>query len=165
MPAIKVTYNLQPWQQKWRDVEHGLEQVERAYDTTQAPQHDNEYVRRVVEDFFKDCRELADWLWQDHQSTGLGKKTVMDFVMADADLRLADGIAQTAKHHSRRPSRLNPDPITARITDISTGPGGRDVKIGWSQPSGAKGSEDALDLARKCVDAWRRFLTGRGLKP
>ena len=46
--------------------------------------------------FFKDCRELADWLWQDHQS--LDKPTVMDFVMADPDLRLADGLAQSIKH-------------------------------------------------------------------
>jgi hypothetical protein len=86
----------------------------------------------------------------------------MAAVMADPALRLADGIAQTTKHHTRT---FGTDPITARITDITIGPGGRYAKISWSQPSGAKGSEDALDLARRCVDAWRRFLAGRGLKP
>jgi hypothetical protein len=131
-PTIGIGYNPhRPWQQKWQDVEYGLEQVESAYD---APQgwYDNEHMRRVVEGFFKDCRELADWLWQDHLSTGLDKKTVMNDMMADPDLRLADAIAQTTKHHTRKPSRTNPDPITARITDIITGPGGRQVKIGWS---------------------------------
>jgi hypothetical protein len=161
-PAIKVGYTLQPWQQKWRDVQHGLEQVEDAYDITQAPQHDNEYVRRVVEDFFKDCRELADWLWQDRQSTGLDEPTVKAYMRGDRDLNLADAIAQTTKHHTRT---MGTDPITARIMDINTDPGGRDVTIAWSQPSGASGSEDALGLARRCVDAWRQFLAGRGLQP
>jgi hypothetical protein len=151
-----------PWQQKWQDVEHGLERIESAYDVTQGQgQYGNEHVRRVVEGFFKDCRELADWLWQDHQSTNLDKPTVIAFVMADPDLRIADGLAQTIKHHTR----TGTDPITAHITDITIGAEERNAKIGWSRPSGAKGSEDALDLARKCVDAWRRFLAGRGLKP
>jgi hypothetical protein len=160
-PTIGIGYNPhRPWQEKWQDVEHGLERIESAYDVTQG-QYGNEDVRRFVEGFFKDCRELADWLWQDHQSTGLNKAIVMGFVMADPALRLADGIAQTTKHHTR----TGTDPITARITDITTGPGGRYAKIGWSRPGGAKGSEDALHLARKCVDAWRRFLAGQGLKP
>jgi hypothetical protein len=160
-PTIGIGYNPhRPWQQKWQDVQHGLERIESAYDVTQG-QYGNEDVRRFVEGFFKDCRELADWLWQDHQSTGLNKPTVMAAVMADPHLRLADGLAQTIKHHTR----TGTDPITARITDITIGPGGRYAKIGWSQPSGAKGSEDALDLARRCMDAWRRFLAGRGLKP
>jgi hypothetical protein len=160
-PTIGIGYNPhRPWQQKGQDIEHGLERIGSAYDVTQG-QYGNEDVRRFVEGFFKDCRELADWLWQDHQSTGLDKATVMGFVMTDPALRLADGIAQTTKHHTRT---FGTDPITAGITDITTGPGGRYAKIGWSQPSGAKGSEDALRLARKCVDAWRRFLAGRGLK-
>jgi hypothetical protein len=160
-PTIGIGYPPhRPWQQKWQDIEHGLERIESAYDVTQG-QYGNEDVRRFVEGFFKDCRELADWLWQDHQSTGLNKTAVMAAVMADPHLRLADGVAQTIKHHTR----TGTDPITARITDITIGPGGCYAKIGWSRPSGAKGSEDALALARKCVDAWRRFLAGRGLQP
>lgn len=160
-PTIGVGYNPhRPWQQKWQDVEHGLQQIETAYDVTQG-QYGNEHVRRVVEGFFKDCRELADWLWQDLQSIGLDEPTIRTFMRSDPDLRLADAIAQTIKHHTR----TGTDPITARITDITIGPGGRHAKIGWSQPSGAKGSEDALDLASKCVGAWRQFLASRGLIP
>lgn len=58
--STKVGYGpLRPWQQKWRDVLHNLEQVEIAYAKDAMS---NEPARRIVEDFFKDCRELADWL-------------------------------------------------------------------------------------------------------
>jgi hypothetical protein len=142
----------------------GFEQIQNAYATKESQgYYGNDQVRRVVEGFFKDCRELADWLWQDHEDTGLDKPTVIAFMMTDPDLRIADGFAQTSKHHTRRGSRLNPDPITARIKDVSVGPSGSRVFIDWWRPSGAHGMEDALDLARKCVNAWQRFLADRGL--
>jgi hypothetical protein len=163
MPTIIVGYDEhRPWHEKWRDVQDGLEQIENAYAATESDgYYGNERVRRVVEGFFKDCRELADWLWHDHQSTGLEKSTVLAAVMSDPDLRVADGFAQTIKHHTRRATKVNPDPITARIIDISVGAGGSRAFIDW-RGGGGHGREDALNLARRCVDAWKRFLAGSG---
>jgi hypothetical protein len=156
-PTIGIGYTgPRPWQQKWADVLRALEQLEATYTTKEG--QGNEDVRRRVESFFEICRELADWLWQDN-GTSLDKPTVMGFVLSDSHLRLADAMAQTTKHHTRTGS----DPITARITNILVGPDGASAEIGWSQVSGASGSEDALNLARGYVQAWQSFLKQNGL--
>lgn len=160
-PTIAIGYpSPRPWRQKWQDVLDALKPIERAYETQKGLS--NEDVRRAIEDFFQVCRELADWLWQ---STGASKSTVMKRVHGSHYLRLADAIAQTAKHHTRKPTKQNPNPITAGIAEIRIGPGGAQVRIDWSRPNGAKGSRGALDLACGCVRSWRRFLYEQGLKP
>ncbi|PWK41665.1 hypothetical protein [Actinoplanes xinjiangensis] len=117
----------------------------------------NEDVRREVEEFFKSCRELADWL-----SEHAGKRDAMTYVNSDPDLVLCNGMTQTIKHHTRRPGR-DPDPITARVSWVHGG--GVRAEIEWSRPSGPRGTEDALDLARRCAAAWTRFFQQHRLDP
>lgn len=124
-PTIAIGYTSpRPWRQKWQDVLDALKPIERAYMTQESLS--NEDVRRDIEDFFQACRELADWLWQ---STGVSKSTVMRRVHGSHYLRLADAIAQTAKHHTRTPTKQNPNPITAGIAEICMGPDGARVRI------------------------------------
>ena len=147
-----VGYNpVRPWQQKWRVVRSGLSAIEATY---AANDINDEVIRRQVEDFFKDCRELADWLKEQ-----AGKPEAMAYVNSDPDLVLCDGMAQTIKHHTRAGS----DPISAWVARVRSGP--IRVDIEWSRPSGASGTEDALDLARRCVVAWEGFFQQRGLDP
>jgi hypothetical protein len=81
-PTVAIGYNEpRPWQQKWQDVLHALEQLEGAYANIEG--QGNEHLRRVVEDFFTTCRELADWLWEDKQHTGLAESAVRAFVRND----------------------------------------------------------------------------------
>ena len=150
--SVSIGYDPdRPWPQKWRDVKHGLDVLEAMYAQNDL---DNDVVRRQVEDFFKDCRELADWLKQQ-----AGKPQAMSYVHTDSDLKLCDGMAQTIKHHTRTPTSWNPDPITAWIATVYGGKGE------WSSVSGANGTEDALRLARRCVAAWQRFFQREGLDP
>jgi hypothetical protein len=160
-PAIVIGYDQpRPWQQKWQAVLYELEQMERAY--TGESSQGNQRIQQIIEDFFRSCRELADWLWQDKQ-TNLTESVVMQFVWGDRDLRVADGMAQTIKHHTRT---RGTDPITASIASTSEGPDGARVVIHWSRPSLARSySRDALKLARRCVRSWRGFLVRKGLKP
>lgn len=151
---LSVGYNpVRPWQQKWQDVEIGLRVLEAFYARDDA---NNEDVRREVEDFFKACRELADWLEQH-----AGKPEAMTYVNSDPDLMICDGMAQTIKHHTRNSTRR--DPITARVSWVRGGP--LRAEIEWTRPSGARGTEDALDLARRCVAAWEQFFRQHGLDP
>lgn len=153
--SASVGYNpVRPWQQKWRDIEGGLAVLEDLYTRDDA---NNEDARRAVEDFFKDCRELADWLKEQ-----AGKPEAMVFVNTDPDLMLCDGMAQTIKHHTRS-SQRNPDPLTVRVAWVHTGP--IRVEIEWSRPSGATGTEDALGLARRCAAAWQSFFQQHNLDP
>jgi hypothetical protein len=145
-----------PWQQKWHDARHGLEELEATY---RKDSENNDIVRRRVEDFFRDCRELADWLKQ-----SANRPEAMSYVNTDSDLELCDGMAQTTKHHSRKPTQANPDPITARITRVDSGFGVK-AEIGWSSHRGRSGIEEALDLARRCMAAWRRFFQKYNLDP
>ena len=155
-PTIAIGYdNPRPWQQKWQDVQDGLKRVETIYASKEAI--GNEEVRRPVEEFFKACRELADWLWG---NSGVKKPVVIQLIRRSPYLRLADGMAQTTKHHTR----TGKDPMTARIAEIRVGPDGARARIAWARPSGASGSGDALYFARGCVRAWRRFLRKQQLQ-
>ena len=154
--SVSVGYNPdRPWQQKWRDVQNGLSGIEQVY---AAADINDEVIRRQVEDFFKGCREMADWVKEQ-----AGKPEAMAYVNSDPDLVICDGMAQTVKHHTRRPQR-DPDPLTARVARVHGG-GGVRVEIDWSRPSGASGTEDALDLARRCVAAWESFFQQNNLDP
>ena len=154
-----IIYNQRrPWQEKWRDVLHDLQEIDDAYNTDARPDTDD--LRRSVLGFFKSCRELADWLTRD---TGNGQ--AMPFMYRDSDLRLCNGIAQTAKHYLRKPSPGDPDPITAQISSITSVPEGERVEIGWRSHTGNAGSVDALDLARRCAAAWENFFNQHGLDP
>jgi len=116
-PTIAIGYNEhRPWRQKWQDMLHALEELDSAYATEEG--QGNEDVRRMVEDFFEICRELADWLWQDKQNANVSESAVTGFVRNDPHLRLADGMAQTTKHHTRKGN----DPITARIPRSASDP-------------------------------------------
>ena len=149
-PTIAIGYTSpRPWRQKWQDVLDALKPIERAYTTQEGLS--NEDVRRDIENFFKACRELADWLWED---TSVSKSTVMKRVQKSHYLRLADAMAQTIKHHTR-PGQNS---ITASIAEIRIGSNGARVRIDWSKTNGRKGSRDALDLARGCARSWQRFL-------
>jgi hypothetical protein len=39
------------------------------------------------------------------------------------------------------------------------------AEIHWLSVTGKSSDEDALDLARRCVAAWRRFFAAQGLDP
>jgi hypothetical protein len=151
--TIDVRYNShRPWQQKWREVQRLLADLEDAY---QPPGSGNEHVRLTIEGLFKACRELADWLKHDAGTDAI------NFVNANPDLRLCDGFAQTAKHHTR----YGTDPLTVRIAGIRSGPTGARSRIEWSRPNGVTGTDDALALARRCVRAWEGYFTRHRLDP
>ncbi|SPM32231.1 hypothetical protein MRAB57_28, partial [Mycobacterium rhizamassiliense] len=85
-------------------------------------------------------------------------------------LGIGDGVAQTKKHGValgalRQPFGKNQDPITARIGHTH-GDGTVRVDVDWARWTGcASGTEDALDLARRCVQEWKQFFAVHGLNP
>src|SRR4051794_8362001 len=86
--SASVGYNpVRPWQEKWRDIDAGLVMLESFYVRDDA---NNEDARRGVEDFFKACRELADWL-----KAHAPRPEAMTFVNTDPALQICDGMAQT----------------------------------------------------------------------
>jgi hypothetical protein len=53
--------------------------------------------------------------------------------------------------------------FTARIKRIESDDSGARLAIAWSEAQN-NGTEDALDLAWRCVAAWAKYLRGNGLQ-
>jgi hypothetical protein len=116
----------------------------------------NLYIVAAFENFFWQCFHLRDALWED-KSTGVSKQKVTRFIIGDPDLSKCEAMASTSKHH-RRHSRQ----MAARVHSITAAPRGARATIRWEQGSNS-GTEDALDLAHRCVAAWDRYLQIKGL--
>jgi hypothetical protein len=115
-------------------------------------------VKRDFENFFTQCFHLGDWLWED-RTTGLTHQQVRTFIDKEAALRICAGVANTSKHRTRS----QPNAITARIASVGFDGEGTHVTIDWSEGLHG-GTENALDLARRCVTAWDGYLKASGLQ-
>jgi hypothetical protein len=156
-PGISVGYDPdRPWYAQWHSVRQHLQTVEA--DCQPGGYQGNDPVKRDFENFFTQCFHLGDWLWED-KSTGLTDKQVRAFIDQDAAMRICAGMANTTKHRTRS----QPNAMTARIAAVGFDDGGTRVSIDWSEgPHG--GTENALDLAWRCVAAWEGYLKANGLQ-
>lgn len=155
--GISISYSFdQRWYAKWHNVRQRLATTEDA--CRPCSYRGNDAVKRSVEDFFTHCFHMGDWLWED-PSTGLTKAQVCTFIENDPSLSVCEGIANTDKHRVRS----KPGAITAKIKNISSGGSGTQVSIEWSQGPNTY-TEDALDLARRCITAWEGYLLASGLQ-
>jgi hypothetical protein len=84
---------------------------------------------------------------------------VRDFIGNDAALRICAGMRNTSKHRIRN----RPTAVTARIKSIRSDENGARGTIEWTEGSNS-GTEDALDLARRCVAAWDGYLKASELQ-
>lgn len=142
------------WQRKWRDVLYARGCIADAY---QGAQLDVDDFTRRVEGFFKTCNELGDWI---EESTSL---PAIAYARTGPALELGDAVAQTAKHHTRRPSRL--DPITAVVVELFADQTGIHADVSWTSNSRGSGRIDALKLADDCIAQWRGFFQLNGIQP
>ena len=74
-------------------------------------------------------------------------------------LSIGNGVAIGAKHHTR----TSPG-VRARIKDLGYLDGNVHATIDWLTVQGNSGTEDAFDLARRCVAAWESYLKQHGLQ-
>jgi hypothetical protein len=145
-----------PWYVQWRSVRQHLEIVES--NCRPGAYRGNEPVRLDFENFFTQCLHLGDWLWED-KTTGLTETQVRKFIEKDQALRVCAGMANTSKHRTR--SQANA--LTARIASVTSDPNGTRASIAWSKGFDS-GTEDALDLAGRCMAAWDGYLKANGLR-
>ena len=80
-------------------------------------------------------------------------------IAGDPDLEVASGFANTDKHHTRH----GPDPLKVKISNTLTGPTGARVTLTYSSPKRTVQTCDALDLAERCLQSWRAFLSSQGI--
>jgi hypothetical protein len=156
-PGIRIDYNpSRPWYEKWHDVRQHLDALEAV--CRPGAYQGNDPVVRSFKTFFTECFHLGDWLWDDPAS-GLSEQAVQQFILGDPALRICEGMANTNKHHSRRKAVY----VTARISSVTSDEKGTQAFVGWSQGQ-QSGTEDALDLARRCFAAWEAYLRLNGLQ-
>lgn len=109
--------------------------------------------------FFINCYHLRDWL---HRSGGVESSDIDTLFASSLHLRIAADIANIAKHFDlTQPPRMTRQLSMAREY---VGPGegwfGSDSAL-RVQSDGA--TYDLAELAGECEEAWRGFLSGRGL--
>lgn len=136
------------WQRKWRDVLHAHTALADVYQG--GPLNSDDFTRRI-EIFFKTCRELADWI--DEQQPGLNAK---DYVNTAGSLKICNGLAQTAKHHTRNHG------ITAYVAKMYNDQTGTHADVAWTHGS-SSGRLDARKLADDCIAEWQAFFQQHGL--
>lgn len=144
------------WRERWQRLERSYEAVQKIYNGTSGG--DSTEWKRTVSDFFDDCYHLADWLKRDPETK---REDAMSSVRDHPHLKLADAYANTDKHHTRHKGLTE-----ARIGGTTRTSDRGQVLIDWTDPdTGAGGRVDALDLATKCMHAWRAYLAQHGLDP
>jgi hypothetical protein len=155
--GIKIGYAPnRPWYAQWHSVRERLSTVDAH--CRPAAYLGNLPLQRDFEDFFTNCFHMVDWLCND-PAVNLSAAQVRSFVDNDPDLHICAGIANTTKHHTRS----RPNKMTAKISSIASNPTSVQVMIDWSEGQN-NGTENALELARRCVKAWERYLAANGLQ-
>ena len=87
------------------------------------------------------------------------------FLLRMGDDFLAEGKSGQAVAPYRRATEAG-DHGAVNHFKVVSGAQGSSARIDWSTPNnGPSGSEDALSLAQRCVNAWEEFFTKHGLNP
>jgi len=159
-PTIGIGFNTdQPWQELWQSALRRLDELDRcANGLFDDPDPAFEW-RRIPLDFCMECWDLKDWLQADPAVPPAVQDLAGRYAINHPAISRAGDVANTKKHRGRKPNA-----IVARIDKMEVAPGGRRTfRIDWTEPSGTKGSRDALDLATTVVAEWRRFFSTHGL--
>jgi hypothetical protein len=152
--TVEVPYD-RTWRQKWRDIATGVDKLQNIYVGNVI---DRYALGQQVKGLFADLHEIADHL--DHQEFG-HKKYARTRLYNYPDLEICAGFVNTKKHDEIDRGK---DPITAWMQP-ARGNNGVSMDIKWSRPSGLQGTEDALDLAKRCVRDWGQFFAAHKLTP
>lgn len=159
---LGITYGEnRPWQEQWRAVLDGLEELRKSYAGRKDGPADSSAWRQLPIEFCEDCWHLKDWLKGDPAVSAPIQGKVEAYVQRTTFVRLAGAVANTHKHRARKAGRT-----FARIGSLDVRPGELTkvaFRIQWLMADGTAGSNDALELAEKAVMEWRQFFGTNGL--
>ena len=110
--------------------------------------------------FFMDCFHVKDWLKND-PALSLGNRPEK-YVEDTPDLLLCADLCNGSKHLAMKPYQGGGGYRVDPLTRMSTGAIEDGTHLAVVVP-GAGRTEDALDLAGRCLSAWRRFLASEQL--
>jgi hypothetical protein len=139
---------LKDWTVKYLQFTWNVTQLRRLYDPASGA--DPAEVRRVVEASFAACNGLAEWLSSGPEPATVTPGEIAQFISTEplsiaAALNKSDG----------------PDAPSSRIVAVAFAP--PQFWVEYRRPGADSTRYDALDLAERCLVAWRRFLTNRAV--
>ncbi len=154
-----------PWVEKWCSIVRALAAIDDAYDgsTLRGNVEVEEFVRR----FFVECNDIKDWLIGDFADLpgSVSKTKINGHYFKEPSLTLCNAMANTSKHHTRKPSESEPNPMSAQIhqTSLTAGLSAKVTLASWSHSNPTKSLVDARQLAHDCVESWRDFFAAHGM--
>ena len=120
-------------------------------------QASDNYVDEIYA-FFLNCYHLKDWIRQDLSVAGVDRDRVEAFINSNRDLKLCADICNALKHVTLRAPRSGENPAFGKKRfALSLGSGPTTISLRCEVETG-KGSLDAFEIARNCVEAWDEFI-------
>jgi hypothetical protein len=147
-----------PWQEQWHTVRHRFKVLQDHYQPGNFRGH--RQVQDDVEAFFLQCTHLDDWLAGDPTAPNVARGDATEFIKNNPALSICRGLANTSKHRTRDSSN-SIDAAVQGVGHLNADDSAR-ATIEWKR-NGQVTHEDALDLAERCMAAWRQFLNDTGL--
>jgi len=149
-PELPWSWHKSPgWKEQLERTKRWLTRVEKA--THHIDKEDFLYA------FYQNCFHIRDWLEE-----VISKGDLNSFIETTEELRLCADICNVTKHFS-----LSKPPWQGRELSIAREYVGHNQ--GWFEPDSrlvalSQGEKhDLLQLGRKCIDAWERFIVQQGL--
>jgi hypothetical protein len=151
------------WETLWAQIGRRWARLRRMYGVDHGVSNYAE-IEDEVDALLTCLNHLGDWLEHDDSLPSFDEMTVRDGITDRWPLALCRDYVNTFKHHTRRATKPDPDPRSARLESTTITVRGQSVQIWYWSKSDPEHAQriDALDLATKCYDAWREWLTREG---
>lgn len=149
------------WKEQWHRVQRHLDRFEAVATLTNVGTED---ALDLAYGFFQNCYHLKDWLKNDESVPTRTGRAVEGFIGQDDALSICADLANATKHLRIDPTRHRPrrDEHTRVARADVTVYVGRGLAHRFTVAS-LDEEYDALDLAKRCVAAWAKWLRGQGL--
>lgn len=151
-----------PWQEQWYQVIVHFKELKALYQPGRSHRSDS-VTKLAVEDFFDHCLRSREWVRDDALTTKRGKNKLENLFNNNESLDLGRDIANTAKHRGRN-EEGDRNAVVRRVyhrEDNSTS-----ALIEWWMrgDEGNRHTQDALEIAEGCIEAWKDFLKRNNLR-
>lgn len=169
-----VTSNPHGWSDKEGQLSKWTEQFdrmvrwyERFKQTDSGRLHNTEsdnYVDEILA-FFQNAYHFKDWIRNDPSVPQAVSAAVEPYINASAELSICADLCNATKHLTLTKSRSAANPtLGPKVFSLGLGTGSPATISLKYEVTTNSGPLDAFQLATKCIDAWKTFLSNHGMK-
>lgn len=152
------------WHEQWRRMQRYIQLLRASRDEYRNDRHGTEGYRDELYATFQALWHLKDWLKNDtdQQVADIGKRAEKWLETTDAKhLQIAADVAHGSKHLRVDDKRADGSSQTRNDAEVRIGRGVRHTF--WIEDARDGTEYEAVDLAERCIEEWRTFLSDNKL--